>query len=103
MIHHLKILPQYFQAIVQGEKPFELRREDDRRFARGDVLVLREVNPEWFEMAEATHDETMVYTGRSVEVVVVGEPVRDTTWLQPGVAALGIRVLRVFPAGEAAS
>ncbi len=103
MIHHLKILPQYFQAIVQGEKPFELRREDDRRFARGDVLVLREVNPELFEMAEATHDETLLYTGRSVTVEIAGDPIRDTTWLQPGVAALGIRVLRVFPAGEAAS
>ncbi len=60
MTHQLQILPQYFEAIVQEEKPFELRREDDRRFARGDILVLREVNPELFEMAEATHDETIL-------------------------------------------
>lgn len=101
MIHHLKILPEYFQAIVRGEKPFELRSERGRRFARGDVLVLREVRPDLLELAEATHDETILYTGRSVEVEVVGEPLRDTTWLQPGIAALGIRVLQVFPAGQA--
>ena len=39
--HELKILPQYFQAVWNGTKTFELRK-DDRDYQRGDILVLRE-------------------------------------------------------------
>ena len=41
MRHELKILPQYFQAVWDGIKTFELRK-DDRDYQRGDILVLRE-------------------------------------------------------------
>ena len=41
MRHELKILPQYFQAIWNGIKTFELRK-DDRNYQCGDELVLRE-------------------------------------------------------------
>ena len=39
--HELKILPQYFQAVWNGTKTFELRK-DDRDYQRGDILILRE-------------------------------------------------------------
>lgn len=39
--HELKILPQYFQAVWDGTKAFELRK-DDRDYQRGDILVLKE-------------------------------------------------------------
>lgn len=39
--HELKTLPQYFQAVWNGTKTFELRK-DDRDYQRGDILVLRE-------------------------------------------------------------
>lgn len=39
-IHQLKCWPQYFDAIVSGEKTFEVRR-DDRGFQRGDVIELQ--------------------------------------------------------------
>ena len=29
-IHQLKIMPQYFQAVWNGQKTFELRKEDAR-------------------------------------------------------------------------
>ncbi len=44
-VHDLKILPKYFEAVKSGLKPFEIRRID-REFAVGDMLILREWNPD---------------------------------------------------------
>lgn len=41
MRHSLKIADEYFDAVSNGIKTCELRREDDRRFGVGDTLVLR--------------------------------------------------------------
>ena len=54
--HDLKILPEYFEAIVKGEKNFEVRF-NDRNFAKGDILLLRE------------HDGNS-YTGRQITTEV---------------------------------
>lgn len=51
--HELKTWPEFFQAILSGQKTFELRR-DDRGFKVGDELWLREWNP-----------TTQEYSGRS--------------------------------------
>ncbi len=40
-IHDLKILPEYYDAVDKGVKTYELRF-DDRDFAVGDMLILRE-------------------------------------------------------------
>lgn len=45
MEHELKTWPGYFTDIAAGYKTFELRR-DDRGFNVGDVLRLREYDPE---------------------------------------------------------
>jgi hypothetical protein len=52
--HDLKTWPDYFQAIADGAKTFEIRI-DDRGFKVGDVLLLREWDHKRF-----------VYTGRSL-------------------------------------
>lgn len=39
--HELKILPQYFERVVSGEKTFEIR-ENDRDFQTGDEIELKE-------------------------------------------------------------
>ena len=41
MIHHLKTLTDYFQAVIDERKPFEIR-ENDRNFKVGDIVVLEE-------------------------------------------------------------
>lgn len=52
--HELKVWPEYFDAIRNGEKLFEIRK-DDRGFQRNDILLLREFSPGYDE-----------YTGREV-------------------------------------
>ncbi|AQS10595.1 hypothetical protein CLOBY_27400 [Clostridium saccharobutylicum] len=42
--HYKKILPQYFNEVVNGNKPFELR-VDDCNYKVGDTLVLKEFKP----------------------------------------------------------
>jgi ASC-1-like (ASCH) protein len=58
MIHELKIWPKYFNAIKCGDKRFEYR-VNDRGFAVGDMLHLREYNIESGE-----------YTGQEMSVMV---------------------------------
>ena len=56
--HDLKIWPQYFDAVSDGKKRAELRK-NDRDYQEGDVLNLREFDP-----------KTDRYTGRCVTAVV---------------------------------
>lgn len=58
MVHGLKIAPERFAGQLVGTKTFELRA-DDRDFAVGDTLCLRE----WVDGG---------YTGRSVLRLVLG-------------------------------
>lgn len=39
MIHELKTLPVYWDAVGRGDKTFEVRR-DDRGFQKGDIVKL---------------------------------------------------------------
>lgn len=41
MDHELKIYPKYFQEIVDGNKNFEIRK-NDRGFRVGDTVTLKE-------------------------------------------------------------
>jgi len=43
-VHDLKIWPQYFEAVRDGRKTFELRKWD-RDYKEGDRLILREYDP----------------------------------------------------------
>lgn len=42
--HHLKCWPEYFAAIKDGTKTFEVRQAD-RDYCVGDVLILHEFEP----------------------------------------------------------
>lgn len=53
-IHHLKILPEYFNLVKRKTKTFEIRK-NDRNYQVGDTLSLREF------------DSVIGYTGRILE------------------------------------
>lgn len=76
-LHELKTHPEHYGPVTTGEKKVELRI-DDRDFETGDVLVLREYDPE-------AND----YTG-NVALRRITHVTRGDTWLQPGVVALSI-------------
>ena len=52
-VHNLKIWPEYFQAKIDGLKPWEGRQAIDRTFRVGDKVVFNEWDP-----------ATKEYTGR---------------------------------------
>ena len=60
MNHALKTWPEYFRAIANGSKTFEIRKAD-RPFAVGDTLVLREFDPETGEYTEFVLCRTITY------------------------------------------
>lgn len=77
-IHHLKVLPEYFRAVVDGAKPFEARK-DDRGFGVGDTLILRE----WA-------DEQ--YTGRVARAAVTYILRGGAFGIEHGYVVMGIRL-----------
>ena len=42
--HELKIWPEYYKAVHAGHKTYEIR-DNDREFAFGDQVILREWDP----------------------------------------------------------
>jgi len=73
-VHELKTLPQYFGPVVEGIKTFEIRK-DDRGYAVGDLLFLKEY-------------ENGSYTGNAV----VKEVIYTTAFNQePGYLVLAIK------------
>lgn len=54
MLHYLKILPEYYEAVATGKKSFEIRK-NDRNYQVGDTLVIQEYFP-----------DTDKFSGRSV-------------------------------------
>lgn len=63
MNHELKTDPEVFQAMIDGGKTYEIRK-DDRGFKVGDTLTLRETRYTGKEMASYEHPD---HPGRTVE------------------------------------
>lgn len=80
MIHILKTWPIYFQKVKSNEKPYELRF-NDRDYQVGDILILKEWDP-----------ESQLFTGDSCRrfVTFMGESCEEIPGLQPGWVILGL-------------
>jgi hypothetical protein len=67
-VHELKTWPGPFRALLDGFKTFELRR-DDRAYAVGDVLLLKEYDPAILYNIGHVLDPSN-YTGREIRKLV---------------------------------
>lgn len=63
MIHELKILPEYFEAVFMGRKTFEIR-QNDRGFKVGDFVELYEYElSKGFTGRKLTRQITYIFEG----------------------------------------
>lgn len=74
----LKIYPEYFQAILDNKKTFEIRK-NDRDYKTNDILNLKEY--------DVGNEE---YTGREQKVKVTYILDDSSTYLQPNYICMGI-------------
>lgn len=85
-VHELKTIPPYFEDVITGRKPFEVRRTLDRTFAVGDTLRLRE-----WQHDQSGEDGT--YTGRETRVRVTYILTGPGMGVPANLAVMGIAVL----------
>lgn len=80
--YDLKILPEYFNAVLRGDKTFEIRK-NDRNFQWGDTIQLSEY--------DAENDS---YTGRSliceVTYILYGNKSTEKYGLKEGYCIMSI-------------
>lgn len=78
-----KIDKYYYDLILKGYKKFEIRKEDDCRYFKDDILILKEITA------------SREYTGR-IAICRITCEVRDFEGLVDGYVALGIEVINTF-------
>lgn len=81
--HNLKTWKSFFEAVISGEKSFEMRK-NDRGFKVGDTLNLIEVDPE----------NEMRPTGRTCQKEITFI-LSDRQWgLEPGYVVLSLKPVK---------
>lgn len=80
MVHALKIIPEYYEAVKSGKKPFEVRK-NDRDFKVGDILALNEFEPDRAGTGE--------YSGRAV-IARISYVLTNSEYCKPGYVVLGL-------------
>ncbi len=105
MTHTLKCWREPFTAIFDGLKRHEFRREDDKLFCDGDVLILQEfahcdecdakgqIHRTWgIECCKKCFGEKGVYTGRELRAEVLYVSRAPDFGMQKGFVAMSIKV-----------
>jgi hypothetical protein len=85
--HELKTWPACFAAVKAGNKPFDVR-ENDRNFQVGDMLTLREFEP-----------ETEQYSGQTVTRWISYVLQGGAFGVQPNWCVLGFSEIPPIPTG----
>lgn len=84
-IHYLKILPEYFERVLDKSKTFEIRK-NDRDYKVGDTLILQEYVP---NSTDKTHANG--YTGREIEKMITYILNGGSYGLEEGYVVLSIK------------
>ena len=86
MKHELKTWPEYFNPIFNGDKTFEVRK-NDRKFQVGDELLLREYYPDnYYEVGVEG-----AYTGEEITVKITYILHGGRFGIEDGFVVLGIK------------
>ncbi len=88
--HVLKVEQPYFDALVDGTKPFEVRR-NDRAYQRGDTLRLREWGPVPCTRPYCRDTHGIGFTGRDCRRLITYLYSGDPRW--PAAIGQGFVVL----------
>lgn len=94
MKHELKTWPAFFEAIADGRKMFEVRR-NDRGFNAGDELLLREYDP------GQLRPDTFRYTGRQISAHVTYVLTGESFGVKDGFCVMAIVILPEGGGGDA--
>ena len=82
IVHQMKTWVPYFESVVSGAKPFDVRR-DDRGFQRGDYVRLVEVSQP---------RDGMLPTGREAQYEITYVLTGGQFGIEPGYVVLGLGV-----------
>lgn len=85
--HRLKTLPDYWNAVLEGDKTFEVRR-DDRGFQKGDILELvrlKKNHTGWVE--DRTGDNHPFVLERRIAYILTG----GQLGIEPGYVVIGLK------------
>lgn len=75
MTHILKCWPEYFQAMVDGKKNFDVRHGEDRQYQVGDLVEIYE----WDPKEERRTGRLLL---RRIQYVMHGPPMLpDASWV----------------------
>jgi hypothetical protein len=66
MHHYLKIHPPFYSAVIDGDKTFEIRK-NDRGYQKGDSVTLSEYDPDLWDKDNQVYG---CYTGNYVVAVI---------------------------------
>jgi hypothetical protein len=90
--HELKMWPEPFAAVRAGVKRHEIRKQD-RPYAIGDVLVLKEYDPGSGRLMPGELPEPRGYTGREMRAKVTFITHGGTWGLPHGLCVMSIEML----------
>lgn len=92
-IHDLKCWTAYFEAVDDGRKNFEIRR-DDRGYQKGDVLRIREWDDKPSPVATGSnHTRSRGYTGNETYALVRYVLTGGQFGLEPGYVAMALEAI----------
>lgn len=88
MTHELKTDPEVFEAILRGEKTFDIRR-NDRGYTKSDRLDFKETV---YSRAEMDRGAPLLYTGRRIKASISYMLRGPAYGLEEGFVCMGIHV-----------